>query len=264
MLWREAEITSALSDVGAKALLTASHINGTDHCAIAMRAAASLFSIRHVCVFGRDLSGGVASFDSVESGDAACGHRRSDEARHAAVVTFETTARGPQPVARNHRQILAGAMAAFGSRMLPAGVPALSAVPLSSFAGLALTVLPWLRSGGALVLHQPFDAEQFFAQQRLYGCAIVTAPARLAGVVASEVRRRGGARALARAGASGSPHQGRCSDRRRSDRRICPARPRASRAGCRRRHSANPVHATLVDRNARVERADGRRNGAVR
>jgi hypothetical protein len=193
MLWREAEITSALSDLGAKALLTASHINGTDHCAIAMRAAASLFSIRHVCVFGRDLSGGVASFESVDSGDAPFGHRRSDEARHAAVVTFETTAHGPQPIVRNHGQIMAGAAAALGSRVLPADVRVLSALPLSSFAGLALTVLTWLRSGGALILHQPFDAEQFFAQQRVYECAILTAPARLAGVVASEIRRRGGA-----------------------------------------------------------------------
>src|SRR5689334_23263847 len=52
MLWREREIVSALSGVGAKALVMTSRIGGADHAGLALRAAAGLFSIRQVCAFG--------------------------------------------------------------------------------------------------------------------------------------------------------------------------------------------------------------------
>jgi hypothetical protein len=188
MLWRESEIVAALSELSAKVLLTAARINDADHCAIAMNAAAGLFSIRHVCAFGSNLPHGVAGFDNLPAADAPLARRRPDESRHAAVITFETTARGPRPVLRNHHQLIAAGLAALGGRRFRNGCSVLSAIPLSSFAGLALTVVPWLRLGGPLVLHQPFDADSFFAQQRQHGCGLVSVPGPLAAAVARHIR----------------------------------------------------------------------------
>ena len=190
MLWRETEIVAALSELGAKALLTVARINDADHCAIAMNAAAGLFSIRHVCAFGPHLPHGVADFDNLAAADAVAPltSRRPDESRHAAVVTFEATTHGPRPVVRNHHQVIAGGMAALGGRPFENGIGLLSAIPVSSLAGLALTVAPWLRLGGPLILHQPFDADRFFAQQRQYGCRLVSVPGALARPAAHRIR----------------------------------------------------------------------------
>ena len=76
---------------------------------------------------------------------------------------------------------------------LEIGTIFLSAVPPSTFAGLTVSVLPWLISGGTLMLHQPFDPETL-AQQLRDGCdaAILPGPVvpRLvdAGFFASNVR----------------------------------------------------------------------------
>jgi hypothetical protein len=53
----------------------------------------------------------------------------------------------------------------------------LSTIPAGSFAGLALTVLPWLLSGGALHLHHGFDHGAFAAQCGALGNGTVMLPA---------------------------------------------------------------------------------------
>jgi non-ribosomal peptide synthetase component E (peptide arylation enzyme) len=67
MLWRETEIIAALSGVGARAIVATSRIGSADHCAVAGRVAAGLFSIRHVCAFGENLADGIVALDDVMS-----------------------------------------------------------------------------------------------------------------------------------------------------------------------------------------------------
>src|SRR5512140_523899 len=55
LLWRQAELTTALNRTGARAIVTTSKVDGVDHADLAMSAAAEAFSIRHVCGFGSDL-----------------------------------------------------------------------------------------------------------------------------------------------------------------------------------------------------------------
>jgi hypothetical protein len=52
LLWRKAEIRSALSRVGAKAIVTYSRIGTDAQAEIAMQSAADLFSVRHVVASG--------------------------------------------------------------------------------------------------------------------------------------------------------------------------------------------------------------------
>src|SRR6202021_1865297 len=63
LLWRQAELTVALNRTGARAIVTASKIDGVNYAALAMNGAAEAFSIRHVCGFGTDLPEGMASLD---------------------------------------------------------------------------------------------------------------------------------------------------------------------------------------------------------
>jgi hypothetical protein len=55
----------------------------------------------------------------------------------------------------------------------------LCACAVSSFAGVALTIMPWLLTGGALLLHHGFDAPSFASQCDDDRCDTVVAPAPL-------------------------------------------------------------------------------------
>jgi hypothetical protein len=57
--------------------------------------------------------------------------------------------------------------------------PWLSTIPITSFAGIALTLTPWLLCGGSLHLHHGFEAEAFAAQCREIpeGTLVLPAPA---------------------------------------------------------------------------------------
>jgi hypothetical protein len=162
-------------------LITAARIGATDHCAVAGRVAAGLFSIRHVCGYGDELADGIVSLDDVFTASSDMNpppQRDGDPAAHAAIATFEPTPRGIAPVLRNHAQIIAAGRAITTAAGLPEDAAQLSATPPSSFAGLAVTLAPWLLSGGRLVLHHPFDAALF--RQQAHDCDTVVVPGALA------------------------------------------------------------------------------------
>src|SRR6185369_6285723 len=63
---------------------------------------------------------------------------------------------------------------------LAQNVNILSTLAPSSFAGLSLTLLPWLLTGGSLSLHHPFDAEVLACQQRDDRCPTLILPGSVA------------------------------------------------------------------------------------
>jgi hypothetical protein len=65
------------------------------------------------------------------------------------------------------------------SRM-PQNAVILSTIPLSSFGGIAVTLVPWLMVGGTLALHHPFDDATFAAQCRELHGDVVVVPGPLA------------------------------------------------------------------------------------
>jgi hypothetical protein len=182
LLWRHGDLVTALGRVGARALITCRQVGSTDHAALAMHAAVDIFPVRYVCAFGSGLPDGVVRLDDLYAEknpqppqlDRA---RADDRAAHLALITWEATADALVPVARNHAEIIAGGLAVLLEGRFETGAIFLSAVPPSTFAGLTVSVLPWLISGGTLVLHQPFDPETL-ARQLRDGCdaAILPAP----------------------------------------------------------------------------------------
>ena len=187
MLWREREILAALSGTGAKALLTTTRINEADHCDIAMKVAAQLMSIRHVCAYGHDVPDGIAPIDDVLTPQSfvlpARTERSDPTAAQTAILTFEPTPRGIACVPRTHAQILAGGLSVALTAKLGPDASVLSATPVSSWAGLCATLMPWLLSGARLELHQPFDASSF--AQAAESCDAIAVPGPLLADLAS-------------------------------------------------------------------------------
>ncbi len=186
LLWRRAEAVEALGRIGAKALFTCGHVGAFDHADFALHLAAEVFSIRYVCAFGSNLPDGVVSFDDLMSADISDSvspietERKSTASSHLAAVTFDTGEGGIVPVARNHAELLAGGLAVTLESHLPRETNILSALPPASFAGISVSLLPWLLNGGTLVLHHPFEPDTFVRQLRDCRCGAVVLPAPVA------------------------------------------------------------------------------------
>jgi hypothetical protein len=202
LLWRKRDIVTALKPLNAKAIITASRIGSAAYADIAMQVAAELFPVRYVCGFGSDLPDGVAPLDGllapgpIEFEPAPA--RSGDAAAHVAVITFDEGAEGICAVARNQKELIAGGLGPYlESGAAPDG-KLLSAIPLSSFAGLSLTLLPWLLGGGTLNLHHAFDPDTFAAQVREQdgGSVVVPGPALASLAEADAIGRPGSILAL--------------------------------------------------------------------
>jgi hypothetical protein len=179
-LWRQAELTVALNRTGARAVVTMSRIDGVSHADLAMNAAVEAFSIRHVCGFGSDLPEGMACLDDVMANAPASVPSATRDGRRAAIISFDVTADGFRAVPRTHLHLIAGGLAIFLESGAPQGATILSAFTPSSFAGLTSSLVIWLLSGGALVLHHPFDADVLEQQVGEQACDVLVAPAPLA------------------------------------------------------------------------------------
>jgi hypothetical protein len=92
------------------------------------------------------------------------------------VITWDVSEKGLVPVARNHFEMLAAGLAVVLEGRIAQDATILSSLTMASFAGIALTVVPWLVSGGTLSLHHPFDAQIFAEQRRDHQCHTVILP----------------------------------------------------------------------------------------
>jgi len=167
LLWRRHDAVAVLRSIGAKALLTSTRIGAAAQAEIAAGIAAEVFSIRQVCAFGAAVPDGVNSLDEVFAADTEAKPvtaRLADPAAHIAAVTFDVTAGGIVPMARSHRQLMAGALGLCHAAKLGQDAHIFSAIAPGTFAGIATTLVPWLTCGGTLTLHHSFDPATFATQ----------------------------------------------------------------------------------------------------
>jgi hypothetical protein len=179
LLWRQAELVAALNRTSARAIVTASKIDGVSHADLAMNAAAEAFSIRHVCGFGGDLPEGMASLDLALARPSNTARSIIQDGRKAAIISFDVTADGFRAVPRTHLSVIAGGLALSLESDVPQSATVMSAFTPSSFAGLASSVAVWLLSGGTLALHHPFDGDTLERQMAELACDTLIAPAPL-------------------------------------------------------------------------------------
>jgi AMP-binding enzyme len=180
VLWRHREMIDALGRAGAKAIVTANRIGSCAHAELAMQVAAELFPIRALCGFGADLPDGFVPLDDIfapgQSDFVPAAARASDPAAHLAAITFDSTRDGFVPVARSHRDLIAGGGGVYLESGMVPEAPILSTIPPGSFGGLAATLVPWLLAGGALHLHHAFDAAAFAEQSASIDSGTVVVP----------------------------------------------------------------------------------------
>jgi hypothetical protein len=186
LLWRRADAIAALARIGGKALVTCTRVGACRHADFILHVAAEVFSIRSVGSFGHGVPDGVVPLDDLfitEKLDPVpplIRDRYYNSANHVAAVTFDVGGGGIVPVARNHLELLAGGLGILLEGRIAQDGALLSTVAPCSFAGLSLTLMPWLLSGGTLHLHHPFDLDALAAQWRDESCNALVLPAQVA------------------------------------------------------------------------------------
>jgi hypothetical protein len=186
LLWRRADSIAALARIGGKALITCGHIGACKHAEFVLHVAAEVFSIRSVGGFGDDLPDGVVPLDDLFTAETLdpvpplIRDRYNNSAFHLAAVTFEVADGGIVPVARNHLELLAGGLGVLLESKVAQDAVLLSTLAPCSFAGLSLSFMPWLLSGGTLHLHHPFDLDVLARQWRDEHCGTLMLPAPVA------------------------------------------------------------------------------------
>ncbi len=175
-LWRKADLSAALNRTSARAIVTMGSIDGVNHADLAMNAAVEAFSIRHVFGFGTDLPEGMTRLDISEVQPDKFVPFPVQDARRAAVITFDATPDGPRAIPRTQLNLIAGGLANCLESGVSQGATMLSAMHPSSFAGLTSSLVLWLLSGGTLVLHHPFDAAVLERQLSEEKCTAFVAP----------------------------------------------------------------------------------------
>ncbi|MEG6509484.1 class I adenylate-forming enzyme family protein [Methyloligella sp. 2.7D] len=189
-LWGALEVSEACVALEPAALIGGGKVTDKTIPETHRDVAALHMCVRLVAGLGPDLPDGIAGLDALFDDEAANTAEPFQPQSSHAPVMYTFTARPDHPLLPvPHRcdELLAlGAMA-----VLALGLTAedrlLNAFPLTGPAGLALGVMPWLVSGGALIQHQPFDLERF-KHQALRDKATVTAlpPAYLAAFAEDE------------------------------------------------------------------------------
>jgi non-ribosomal peptide synthetase component E (peptide arylation enzyme) len=186
LLWRRAEAIAAFGRVSANALIVSGRIGTRDHFESAQQIAAEVFPVRYVCGFGRNPPDGIIPLDDLYTIEKLDPVPPIDQERmlppgpgaHLAVITWDTAPDGLIPVGRSHVELIAGGLAVLLESRLPQDATILTTLTLSSFAGIAIGLLPWLLVGGTLVLHHPFDQAALTDQYRSMApdAAIVPGP----------------------------------------------------------------------------------------
>jgi acyl-CoA synthetase (AMP-forming)/AMP-acid ligase II len=179
MLWRGTEIARVCAEGAALALIGVASFEGDARAEDLCRIAVSEIAVRFVLGFGDGLPDGVAPLDEViEAGRGGTHAPFSRAMPGPALVTFTARAGQPfLPVLRTEDALLAQGAMTVMALGLDRGDVILNPYPLTGQVGLSLGLAPWLISGAALALHQPFDYDAFVQQVLDAGATVTALPA---------------------------------------------------------------------------------------
>jgi acyl-CoA synthetase (AMP-forming)/AMP-acid ligase II len=189
MLWRGAEIAKVCAEIAPLALIGVASFDGDARAEDLCRIAVSQLSVRFVLGLGDGLPDGVTPLDDlIEAGRRGMHAPASRALAGPALVTFTARTGYPfLPVFRTEDALLAQGAMTVMALGLDRGDVILNPYPLTGQAGLSLGLAPWLISGAALALHQPFDYAAFVQQVLETGATVTALPA----PIRSELARDG-------------------------------------------------------------------------
>ncbi|WP_068089532.1 class I adenylate-forming enzyme family protein [Polycladidibacter stylochi] len=183
--WRHSEILPCLSDIGAKALITADRVETRMLGEDALNTAADYFSLKFVFGLGKQLPDGLIDMapmiaESPEAFPEPRISRQGHAANHIATLTWVHTPAGPKPIPRSHNHWVAAGLMPFLETRLPSAAKLVIPYILSGLTGLGAGLVPWLLSEGTLHLHHPLALHSLIDHARWIEADYIVVPGSIA------------------------------------------------------------------------------------
>jgi acyl-CoA synthetase (AMP-forming)/AMP-acid ligase II len=215
--FRTHELRQVLPLLEPRAWLTVAAFGGFRFVDMAVSMRGELPSIAALAALGDDLPGGVASLDEWLSSPRDRGRLDAWRAAHpvsandvATICWTSGTEAEPKGVPRSHNQWISIAWATVDGCELQEGDALLNPFPMVNMSGIGGMLVPWLLTGGKLVMHHPLDLNVFLAQIPVEGIRYTVAPPTLLNMllVQPALLERANIRSLRNIGSGSAPLSG--------------------------------------------------------
>ncbi|HEY2592577.1 MAG TPA: class I adenylate-forming enzyme family protein, partial [Chloroflexota bacterium] len=180
--YRAYELTQLSNVAALKAFITAGRIGRRAAAAEMAELRGQIPSLRTLAVFAPDVPPGAVPLDertaaADQSGLAAHLAAFTPDPNDCVTICWTSgTGAAPKGVQRTHYDWLAMSTATVEGPRLTADDVLLNPFPMVNMAGINGMFLPWLRVGGLLVQHHPFDLPTFLRQIGEYRATYTVAP----------------------------------------------------------------------------------------
>lgn len=190
LMWREYELSRTLPLIAPKAIISATNIAGRNHADMMRYVAVDTISVRFVLAFGDGELDGVDSLDWIFSSQGT-----PDEdidwpdvtANNVLTICWASGRHvAPSPVPRSHNQWVAAGLMNLLESDISQGASLLCPYPLSGLVPIGVFFMPWLLSGGTLLLHHPFDLGYFVEQLQTQDVEFTALPPSVVDVLKAE------------------------------------------------------------------------------
>lgn len=169
--FRTHELRQAMTLTEPKVFITTGSFGGHDHVAMVQGLRADFPSLAHVFALGDELREGVSSLGAILATATDTGAVDAHAAAHpvsandvATICWTSGTVAEPKGVPRSHNLWIAIAYATVDAAGIREGDTLLNPFPLVNMSAVGGMLVPWLLTGGKLVMHQPLDLPVFLAQ----------------------------------------------------------------------------------------------------
>ena len=164
--FRTHELKSVMAIVEPKAFIATTNFSGFDHVAMLRGLQADFPGLEIIISLGDDLPQGVLSLTAMLNTPQAGEPPRTDVSANDIFTICWTsgTETEPKGVPRSHNHWIWIAWASVDGCEFDPGHSLLNPFPMINMAGIGGMFIPWLLTGGKLVMHQPFDLQVFLGQ----------------------------------------------------------------------------------------------------
>jgi acyl-CoA synthetase len=181
--YRSHELTSLSRVAQVRLFITATRIGQRAAAAEIAGLAGTIPSLRVVAAFGDDVPPGVIGLDAgiaaADDGTGLAAHLAAwspDPGDCVTICWTSGTESTPKGVQRTHYDWLAMCTSTVEGPELTSDDVLLNPFPMVNMAGINGMFLPWLKVGGLLVQHHPFDLTTFLRQIEQYRATYTVAP----------------------------------------------------------------------------------------
>lgn len=168
--FREFECTQMLQSLDAKAVITMHKINDREYAAMFKELQKEVTALKYIFTYDESDVEDVYTLNLDQTSDESNelnNYRAhlSNTANDIFTICWTSGTEGkPKGVPRSHNEWLISASASVDGAQLSAEDNILLTFPLVNMAGIGGVLVPWILTGGTLVLHHPFDFPTFLQQ----------------------------------------------------------------------------------------------------